>query len=101
MTGLSDETTQRPLAHSAIEDAMAALSLRVAHLREQSKMTQDQLAERAGLTQTNLSKLEHGGQHPRIDTLLRLQHAFKLRSIEELFGELPPADAPTGSLIGV
>jgi hypothetical protein len=31
--------------------------------------------------------------------MLRLQHAFKLRSIEELFAELPPAEAPTGRLI--
>jgi transcriptional regulator with XRE-family HTH domain len=100
MTEPSDDTHAPPLADSAIEEAMAALSARVAQLRQQSKMTQDQLAQLAGLTQTNLSKLEQGHQHPRIDTMLRLQHAFKLRSIEELFAEMPPAEAPTGRLIG-
>jgi transcriptional regulator with XRE-family HTH domain len=101
MTEQPDANTQPPLAESAVEDATQALSARVAALREQSKMTQEELAERAGLTQTNVSKLERGLQHPRIDTVLRLQHAFGLRSIEELFGELPEAEAPTGRLIGV
>jgi transcriptional regulator with XRE-family HTH domain len=101
MTDESDETTVLPLTSSAVDDALAAFAGRVVELRQQSKMTQDQLAERAGVEQSNLSKLERGEHRPRIDTVLRLQHALKLRSIEELFGELPPPDAPTGRLLGV
>lgn len=101
MTSESDATIPRPLPPGAVEAALNAFAARVTQLRRKSGMTQEQLAIRAGLEQSNLSKLERGDVRPLIDTVLRLQHALGLRSIEELFGELPEPDAPTGRLLGL
>jgi transcriptional regulator with XRE-family HTH domain len=101
MTSESDATDPPTLAADAINDALAAFAARVVQLRRQSGMTQDQLAARAGLEQSNLSKLERGDHRPLIDTMLRLQHALGLRSIEELFGDLPEHNAPTARLLGL
>jgi transcriptional regulator with XRE-family HTH domain len=101
MTSDSDAADAPMLAADAIDDALAALAARVAQLRQQSGMTQKQLAARAGLEQSNVSKLERGDHRPLIDTVLRLQHALGLRSIEELFGDLPEPNAPTARLLGL
>jgi transcriptional regulator with XRE-family HTH domain len=101
MTSRSDATVSPTLSADAIDDALAAFSARVAQLRHQSGMTQEQLAARAGLEQSNLSKLERGDHRPLIDTVLRLQHALGLRSIEELFGDVPEPNAPTARLLGL
>jgi transcriptional regulator with XRE-family HTH domain len=101
MTSEPDATDQSTLVADAIDGALAAFAARVAHLRHQSGMTQEQLAARAGLEQSNLSKLERGENRPLIDTVLRLQHALGLKSIEELFGDLPEPNAPTARLLGL
>ena len=101
MTTEPDATDPLTPPADAIEDALAAFAARVVQLRRQSGMTQGQLAARAGLKQSNLSKLERGDHRPLIDTVLRLQHALGLRSIEELFGDLPESNAPTARLLGL
>ncbi len=101
MTSESDAKDPSPLPAGAIDDALTAFAARVAQLRHQSGMTQKELAARAGLEQSNLSKLERGEHRPLIDTVLRLQHALGLRSIEELFGDLPEPNAPTARLLGL
>jgi DNA-binding XRE family transcriptional regulator len=63
-----------------------------------TNLTQEDLAERAGWSQSNISKLERGKHRPRLDKVLGLQHALELRSIEELFGA--PPNPPTGRLMG-
>lgn len=49
-------------------------------LREQAKLTQDQLAEQAGLSRAAIAKLESTKDdvQPRWDTLLRLSQALAL-----------------------
>lgn len=80
--------------------AHAALASRVQTLRAQSHMTQGQLAERAGLTQSYVSKLERGSHSVGLDTLLGLQRALGLASIEDLFGPAAtPAPTPTARII--
>ena len=39
-------------------------------------LTQEQLADKAGIDRTHVSKLERGKQSPTVDTLLRLCHAM-------------------------
>ena len=68
---------------------MEGLTARVRHLREESEMTQAALAEEAGWSQSNLSKLERGALRPGIDKLLGLQYALELASLEELFAPVP------------
>jgi DNA-binding XRE family transcriptional regulator len=98
MTEQSDDTPILPLAPGVIDDAIRALAARVTELREQANLTQEDLAERAGWSQSNISKLERGKHRPRLDKVLGLQHALELRSIEELFGA--PPIPPTGRLMG-
>ena len=73
----------------AIETLVFDLRTRVELLRQKSGMTQDQLAERAGWSQSTLSKFLRGETMPGIDKLLGLQYAFELSSLDELFAPLP------------
>lgn len=45
-------------------------------MRTKKGITQDQLAERAGITQNNLSRIENGKYNPGLDILQRIGDAF-------------------------
>ena len=53
-----------------------ALGERVCLLRQQRRLTQRELADRAGLHATTLSRLERGHQCPPVDGLARLAAAL-------------------------
>jgi len=59
------------------------LGANVAAARDALGLTVEQLAERAGLTRTELDRLERGGEDPRLSALLRLALALE-RSLAEL-----------------
>jgi transcriptional regulator with XRE-family HTH domain len=44
----------------------------VAAQRARSGLTQEELAERAGMHRTEVSLIENGGRRPRLETLLKL-----------------------------
>ena len=46
-------------------------------LRKQKNISQDQLAELAGITRNNLSRIENGKYSPGLDILLRIADALK------------------------
>jgi transcriptional regulator with XRE-family HTH domain len=50
----------------------------LARLREQSGVTQEELAFRASLHRTEIGLLERGGRIPRIDTLAKLAGALEV-----------------------
>jgi transcriptional regulator with XRE-family HTH domain len=63
------------------------------------KTTLEELGSRAGMAASSLSKLESGGSDPRLGSLLRLQRALGLASIEELLGPMPePGEMPSAIL---
>ncbi|WP_330228276.1 helix-turn-helix domain-containing protein [Nocardia sp. NBC_00508] len=66
----------REEARLAIEFANA-----IRERRLELGLTQTQLAERAGLRQRDVSRLESGGGTPTIDMLERLAHALELRFV--------------------
>jgi ribosome-binding protein aMBF1 (putative translation factor) len=64
----------------------------VAARRRELGLSQAELAEICGTTQSAIARLESGGRPPRIDTLLKLAHALDC----ELAVELRPL-SPGGS----
>jgi predicted transcriptional regulator len=64
----------------------AQIADRVAARRQEKGLSQRELAELVGTTQSAIARLERGGRPPRIDTLLRIADALEC----ELHVELVP-----------
>lgn len=54
----------------------AAIADQVAERRVERNLSQRELAELCGTTQSAIARLERGGRPPRIDTLLRIADAL-------------------------
>jgi ribosome-binding protein aMBF1 (putative translation factor) len=65
----------------------AQIAEQVADRRRELGLSQAELAEICGTTQSAIARLESGGRPPRIDTLLKLAHALDC----ELRVELRPS----------
>lgn len=50
---------------------------KIAEKRKELEITQTELAERAGLSQAHISKIERGIGMPRIDILMKISEAFE------------------------
>src|SRR5436305_13627637 len=64
----------------------AAIAGKVAERRQQTGLSQRELAEIVGTTQSAIARLERGGRPPRIDALLRIAEALDC----DLAAELKP-----------
>jgi transcriptional regulator with XRE-family HTH domain len=53
-------------------------------MREQKHWTQEELADRSGLTSVQISRIERGVREIRLTTLLRLIQAFEAKPDELL-----------------
>ena len=73
------------LAHVS-EDGwfFAAIADQVAERRIARGLSQKDLAELCGTTQSAIARLESGGRPPRIDTLLRIANALDCQLVVEL-----------------
>jgi transcriptional regulator with XRE-family HTH domain len=60
---------------------------RVRSMREQKQWTQEELADRSGLTSVQISRIERGAREIRLTTLLRLIAAFDAKP-DDLLGKL-------------
>lgn len=56
--------------------AAAALVARFVELRKKAKMTQQQVAEKTGINQPAIARMENGGREPQLSTMLRLFDAL-------------------------
>jgi len=54
------------------------MAMRLKTLRERRGMTQEQLAEKSGVSRTYLARLETGRQDPTLSTLEKLATALKV-----------------------
>lgn len=77
------------------DKTLANLGRRVKILRKERGLTQEDAAERAGISQSNWSKVERGAVDPSIREVLRIQMALNAPSIESFFGSFPTASVPT------
>ncbi len=62
----------------------AAIAEQVAERRQALGLSQRQLAELTGTTQSAIARLEAGGRPPRIDTLMRIADALDCDLVVEL-----------------
>ena len=62
----------------------AQIAERVAEQRAAKGLSQRELAELCGTTQSAIARLERGGRPPRIDTLLRIADALDCELVVEL-----------------
>ena len=69
----------------------AQIAEQVADRRRELGLSQAELAEICGTTQSAIARLESGGRPPRIDTLLKLAHALDCDLAVELRPR-PPAE---------
>jgi DNA-binding XRE family transcriptional regulator len=62
----------------------AAIAGKVSERRAAIGMSQRELAELVGTTQSAIARLERGGRPPRIDTLLKIAEALECELIVDL-----------------
>jgi len=62
----------------------ANIADKVAARRIEMKLSQRELAELCGTTQSAIARLERGGRPPRIDTLLRIAEALECELVVDL-----------------
>ena len=73
------------LAHAGDDGwFFAQIADRVADRRRQLDLSQQELADLVGTTQSAIARLESGGRPPRIDTLLRIANALDCELAVEL-----------------
>jgi predicted transcriptional regulator len=78
------EGIRRRLAHADHGWFFAQIAEQVSERRAELGLSQQQLAELCGTTQSSIARLESGGRPPRIDTLLRIAEALDCELAVEL-----------------
>jgi transcriptional regulator with XRE-family HTH domain len=80
------ERLRERLAHVDADQGwfFAQVAEQVAEQRKARDLSQAELAELTGTTQSAIARLEGGGRPPRIDTLLRIAEALDCELIVEL-----------------
>lgn len=95
MTPDAFERLRERLAHVDADQGwfFARIAEQVTEQRKARGLSQKELAELTGTTQSAVARLESGGRPPRIDTLLRIAEALDC----ELIVELRPRTKPRGT----
>ena len=76
LTAEALERIRERLAHAEDGWFFAQIAEQVASQRRARGLSQAELAELCGTTQSAIARLESGGRPPRIDTLLRIANAL-------------------------
>lgn len=75
------------MAKGAVRAVQHRLGARIRELREGRDLTQEQVADRIGISQKYLSELERGGKAPSWQTLVAIAHkGFDIKLASLLFG---------------
>jgi transcriptional regulator with XRE-family HTH domain len=78
-----------------LADYYATLAAQVVAQRNARELSQQELAELCGTTQSAIARLESGGRPPRIDTLLRIANALDCELEIKLRPRTVPRRKPT------
>ena len=73
--------------------ALKTLGKRIAYLRKQKGMNQEDFADVSGKMINTISNIERGLSDPKVTTLMSISEALNI-SIEELFSETKQTQAP-------
>jgi transcriptional regulator with XRE-family HTH domain len=79
----------RRLSDEVLQRAREEIGHRLRELREQRSWSQGEASRQSGVSQGEWSRIESAETNPGMTTLLRIQHALNLDSVETLFGEPP------------
>ena len=71
-----------------VNDARALLGRRIRALRQERKLSQEELAHRARLYRTYLGGIERGERNPSLLNITRIGNALDVR-VAELFADFP------------
>ena len=91
-TELKNERARKPAVQAGYSRARSAYRLaeRVRLLREARGMSQGELAQRMGTTQSAIARLEAGGTYPNFQTLERVGGALRAELVVEFRDAAPP-----------
>ncbi len=78
------ERVRERLAHAEDGWFFSQIAEQVTTQRHARRLSQTELAELCGTTQSAIARLESGGRPPRIDTLLRVANALDCNLLVEL-----------------
>jgi transcriptional regulator with XRE-family HTH domain len=84
MTGKAGDALRRLRGEPEDGWFFAQIAEQVVAQRKARKLSQQQLAELCGTTQSAIARFERGGRPPRIDTLLRISEALDCELVVEL-----------------
>ena len=73
-----------PRKSAGLEVSTLVAADQVAERRQEKGLSQRELAELVGTTQSAIARLERGGRPPRIDTLLRIADALDCELVVDL-----------------
>jgi transcriptional regulator with XRE-family HTH domain len=86
--------SREPFEKTMIFDARNRLARRMVELRHETNLSQNSAAALAGMSLKSWSRIENRKNSPTLDSLLRIEYALGVDSLEALFGRT------TGDLFG-
>jgi DNA-binding XRE family transcriptional regulator len=66
------------------DETLRALGKKVQKLREESKLTQEELAQQLGISRVYMGYIEQGRESPSLKLLMKISRKFKVK-VEDLF----------------
>jgi transcriptional regulator with XRE-family HTH domain len=68
---------------------LSQIGLRILRRRQELGLSQKELADRLGIAQTNVARIEHGQQNLTVRTLVKLAEALDMTAAELFAGSAP------------
>lgn len=82
--GISEQTTLKSSLQQELQESKDAIIRAMIHARHHAGLTQEELAERMGTSQSAIARLESGNQLPSLNTIFRYAEATGTVPVVEL-----------------